>query len=349
MRCRWQRLNRSLETVTAVHDGGMGATEGSAGADNCRGGGIAVHAVKEVGAQLGWACTQMAPEQASKVLQAPGIAREAIAAASSSGEEGHAADTAKGAGLRLAPRLAAETHSPPFGAAGSTAAAESQACETLSVGHSDLAQHSDSQQSRCTPAGAQQQPSVYAPREKQADLSQPGELSHASQSQGNVLPDSAPQAEAAQPPACAGTADQAKVDPGPPPLVYFEVCQHTNRVHFHGKEDGSELLGLSLPLDLLSTPENGCGSSTIQDLLSHLKSRHVHSPTQLSGRLDHRPAQSRRRNIMIMGLALSLQSTPESACFVSARQSGPADLYESRCCIRAFKSTHSHSKPALAK
>ena len=281
-RCRWQRLNRSLETVTAVHDGGRDATERSAGADNCRSGGIAVHAVKEVGAQLGWACTQLAPEQAPVTSKAPCIAGEAIATASSSGEEGPTAKMAKGAGLQLAARLVAETHLPPFGAAESTAAAESQACETLSAGHSDLAQHQDSQQSRCTPAGAQQQPSVSASREKRAELSQPGKPSHPSQSQCTeygALPDSAPQAEAAQLPACAETADQAKLDPGPPPLVYFEVGQHTNRVHFHGKEDGSELLGLSLPLDLLSAPVLGASSSTIQDLLSHLESRHVRSLT----------------------------------------------------------------------
>ena len=294
LRCRWQRLNRSLETVTAVHDGESSVTEGAAGADNCRGGGIAVHTVKEVGAQLGWACTQLAPEQAPTFLQAPHVAGEAIAAASSSGEEGLAAETANGAGLQLAPRLAAEFHLPPFNAVESIAAAESQAYEMLSAGHSDLAQHHDSQQSRCPPAGAQQQPSVNASREERAELSQPGKSSYPSQSHGNVkeaLPDSAPQAEAAQLPVCAGIADQATVNPGPPPLVYFEVGQHTNRVHFHGKEDGSDLLGLSLPLDLLSAPENGCGSSTIQDLLSHVESRHAHSPTPLSAILEHGPAQ----------------------------------------------------------
>ena len=282
LRCRWQRLNRSLETVTAVHDGGSGVTEGRAGADNCRGGGIAVHAVKEVGAQLGWACTQLAPDQAPTFLQAPGLAREAIAAASSSGEESLAADTANGAGLQSAPRLAAKFHLPPFGAVESIAAAESQAYETLSAGHSDLAQHHDSQQSRCLPAGEQQQPSVNVSREERAQLSLPGKPSCPSQSRGNVeeaLPDGAPQAEAAQLSACAGTADQAEVDPRPPPLVYFEVGQHTNRVHFHGKEDGSELLGLSLPLDLLSAPEPGASSSTIQELLGHLESRCVGSLT----------------------------------------------------------------------
>ena len=280
--CRWQRLNRSLETVTTVHDGGRDGTEGPAGADNCCGGGIAVHAVKEVGAQLGWACTQLAPEQAPVASEPPRVACEALATASSSGEEGLAAETAMGAGLQSEPRPAAETQPPPFGAAESTAAADSQACKTLSAGHSDLAHHQDSQQSRCTPVGAQPQPPVNASREKQLELSQPGKPSHASQSQSNLngaLPDSAPQADAAQLPACAGTADQATADPGPPPLVYFEVGQHTNRVHFHGKEDGSELLGLSLPLDMLSAPEDGCGSSTIQDLLSHLESRHAHSPT----------------------------------------------------------------------
>ena len=139
-----------------------------------------------------------------------------------------------------------------------------------------------------------QQVTVNASRQERAQLSQPGKPSCPSQSHGSVeeaLPDSALQAEAAQLSACAGTADQAKVDPGPPPLVYFEVGQHTNRVHFHGKEDGSDLLGLSLPLDLLSAPENGCGSSTIQVLLSHVESRHAHSPIPLSAILEHGPAQ----------------------------------------------------------
>lgn len=61
--CRWQRLNKSLDRVSTVHDGCGSARTGPV-AQSSSAGGIAVHAVKEVGAQLGWACTQMAPEQA---------------------------------------------------------------------------------------------------------------------------------------------------------------------------------------------------------------------------------------------------------------------------------------------
>ena len=60
--CRWQRLNKSLDRVSTVHDGGVSARTGPV-AQGSGAGGIAVHTVKEVGAQLGWACTQMAPEQ----------------------------------------------------------------------------------------------------------------------------------------------------------------------------------------------------------------------------------------------------------------------------------------------
>ena len=55
--------------------------------------------------------------------------------------------------------------------------------------------------------------------------------------------------------------------------VYFEMGLHTNRVHFHAKDDGSKLLGLSLPIDLLSAPVTEAGPSTIQDLLKHLENR----------------------------------------------------------------------------
>ena len=61
--CRWQRLNKSLDRVSTVHDGGGSAKTGPV-AQSSGAGGIAVHAVKEVGAQLGWACTQIAAEQA---------------------------------------------------------------------------------------------------------------------------------------------------------------------------------------------------------------------------------------------------------------------------------------------
>lgn len=55
--------------------------------------------------------------------------------------------------------------------------------------------------------------------------------------------------------------------------VYFEMGLHTNRVHFHGKEDGSRLLGLSLPLDLLTAPLTGGAPACIQDLILHLRKR----------------------------------------------------------------------------
>jgi hypothetical protein len=50
----------------------------------------------------------------------------------------------------------------------------------------------------------------------------------------------------------------------------FEVSAHTGRVHFHLAEDGSNPLGLSLPLDLLlmaGTP------SSLRDLLAALDNR----------------------------------------------------------------------------
>ena len=55
--------------------------------------------------------------------------------------------------------------------------------------------------------------------------------------------------------------------------VFFEVGIYTNRVHLHAKRGGSQLLGLSLPLDLLSAPVSDGGPSTIQELLRHLNSR----------------------------------------------------------------------------
>ena len=70
--CRWQRLNRSLERVSAVHDGGENARSGAA-ANGSHARGIAVHAVKTVSATQGWACTQVTPEQASNA----GLAQEA--------------------------------------------------------------------------------------------------------------------------------------------------------------------------------------------------------------------------------------------------------------------------------
>ena len=55
--------------------------------------------------------------------------------------------------------------------------------------------------------------------------------------------------------------------------VFFEMGLHTNRVQFHGKEDGTQLLGLSLPLDLLIAPTSDGGPSCIQELILHLRKR----------------------------------------------------------------------------
>ena len=55
--------------MSAVHDGGEGARSGVP-ADSSHVGGIAVHAVKEVGAQQGWGCTQMLSEQAPEAESA---------------------------------------------------------------------------------------------------------------------------------------------------------------------------------------------------------------------------------------------------------------------------------------
>ena len=55
--------------------------------------------------------------------------------------------------------------------------------------------------------------------------------------------------------------------------VFFEVGLHTNRVHLHAEGGGSQLLGLSLPLDLLSVSVSDGGPSTIQELLRHLDNR----------------------------------------------------------------------------
>ena len=63
--------------------------------------------------------------------------------------------------------------------------------------------------------------------------------------------------------------------------VYFEMGLHTNRVHFHGKEDGSQLLGLSVPLDLLTVPlTNGC-PSCLQDLIAHMSTRCAMTPDDI--------------------------------------------------------------------
>lgn len=55
--------------------------------------------------------------------------------------------------------------------------------------------------------------------------------------------------------------------------VWFEVSPHTGRVHFHGAESGSRMLGLSLPMELLSLPEEQGTPTTIVELLQALKDR----------------------------------------------------------------------------
>ena len=72
MMCRWQSLNRSLERVTAVHDGGgppAGRGDPLAVAPRGDHGGIALEAVTDVGDQQGWGCTQALPDQAPLVPQ----------------------------------------------------------------------------------------------------------------------------------------------------------------------------------------------------------------------------------------------------------------------------------------
>ena len=67
---RWQRLNRSLERVTAVHDGATAKGNSTASAAAAPAlhpsdaDGIALEAVTEVGGQLGWGCTQALPAAA---------------------------------------------------------------------------------------------------------------------------------------------------------------------------------------------------------------------------------------------------------------------------------------------
>ena len=70
---RWQNLNRSLERVSAVHDGD-GAAAASAAAEAAPAGdsaGIALDAVRDVGGGLGWGCTQALPQQSSSQPDTP--------------------------------------------------------------------------------------------------------------------------------------------------------------------------------------------------------------------------------------------------------------------------------------
>lgn len=46
--------------------------------------------------------------------------------------------------------------------------------------------------------------------------------------------------------------------------VWFEVSPHTSRVYFHLAEDGSQPLGLSLPLDLLRMPPQPPPASIVE-------------------------------------------------------------------------------------
>lgn len=51
------------------------------------------------------------------------------------------------------------------------------------------------------------------------------------------------------------------------------MSRHTNRVHFHGSADGGWMLGLSLPMDLLTVPEDQGTPQTILDLLAAVGDR----------------------------------------------------------------------------
>lgn len=52
--------------------------------------------------------------------------------------------------------------------------------------------------------------------------------------------------------------------------VWFEVSAHTNRVHFHADKDGSQPLGLSLPIGCLQGSET---AASVQDLLEAVDER----------------------------------------------------------------------------
>ena len=54
--------------------------------------------------------------------------------------------------------------------------------------------------------------------------------------------------------------------------VWFEVSAHTSRVHFHGSDDGTALLGLSMPMGML---QGTTLSASLQDLLHALETRYA--------------------------------------------------------------------------
>lgn len=55
--------------------------------------------------------------------------------------------------------------------------------------------------------------------------------------------------------------------------MWFEVSQNTGRVHMHQAADGSSMLGLSLPMELLLMEEGP--SATLDDMYRALDSRLV--------------------------------------------------------------------------
>ena len=59
------------------------------------------------------------------------------------------------------------------------------------------------------------------------------------------------------------------------PQAWFEVSANTGRLHFHTAEDGSQPLGLSLPLDLLLMPPAEGPPATLCELLAALDARHA--------------------------------------------------------------------------
>jgi hypothetical protein len=75
-----------------------------------------------------------------------------------------------------------------------------------------------------------------------------------------ALPPPPPPAVAAPAAADADTNAAAQTLPPPPP-VWYEISAHTGRLHFHLAADGSEPLGLSVPMELLALSAGAGGGS----------------------------------------------------------------------------------------
>ena len=52
--------------------------------------------------------------------------------------------------------------------------------------------------------------------------------------------------------------------------VWFEVSAHSGRIHFHTAEDGSQPVGLSVPIEMLQSAEL---APTLTDFLSIVQHR----------------------------------------------------------------------------